>query len=47
VFECAEDDQDLVKALVVDAFTREATYNGNTLLFPVDARAGKSWAEVN
>lgn len=47
VFECDEDDQDRLKDLVVKCFTREVTYNGNTLLFPVDAKAGKSWAEVN
>lgn len=47
VFECDEDDQDLVKKLVVESFTREESYNGNTMLFPVDARAGKSWADVN
>lgn len=47
VFECDEDDQDLVKRLVVESFTREESYNGNTLLFPVDARAGKSWSDVN
>lgn len=47
VFECDEDDQDLVKSLVVQSFTREVTYEGITINFPVDARAGKSWAEVN
>lgn len=47
VFECDEDDQDLLKALVVKCFTREVTYNGNTMTFPVDAKSGKSWAEVN
>ena len=47
VFECDEDDQDLLKALVVKCFTREVTYNGNTMNFPVDAKSGKTWAEVN
>jgi len=47
VFECDEDDQDLVKQLVITSFTRDVTYEGVTVNFPVDARAGKSWAEVN
>jgi uracil-DNA glycosylase family 4 len=47
VFECDEDDQDFVKQLVVTSFTRDVTYNGNTMNFPVDAKSGKSWAEVN
>jgi DNA polymerase-1 len=47
VFECDEDDQDLVKKLVIESFTRDVTYEGTTVNFPVDARAGKSWAEVN
>jgi DNA polymerase I-like protein with 3'-5' exonuclease and polymerase domains/uracil-DNA glycosylase len=47
VFECDEDDQDLLKALVVKCFTREVEYNGNKMNFPVDAKAGKTWAEVN
>jgi uracil-DNA glycosylase len=47
VFECDEDDQDLVKKLVIESFTREVTYEGVVMNFPVDARAGKTWAEVN
>jgi DNA polymerase I-like protein with 3'-5' exonuclease and polymerase domains len=47
VFECAEDDAELVKQLVITSFTRDVTYEGVTVHFPVDARAGKSWAEVN
>jgi DNA polymerase I-like protein with 3'-5' exonuclease and polymerase domains len=47
VFECDEDDQDLVKKLVVESFTREVTHEGITVNFPVDAKSGKSWAEVN
>jgi DNA polymerase I-like protein with 3'-5' exonuclease and polymerase domains len=47
VFECDEDDVDLVKQLVVESFTREVDYNGNHMNFPVDARAGKSWDVVN
>jgi uracil-DNA glycosylase family 4 len=47
VFECDEDDQDLVKSLVVQSFTREVEYNGNTMAFPVDAKSGKSWDVVN
>jgi DNA polymerase I-like protein with 3'-5' exonuclease and polymerase domains len=47
VFECDEDDQELVKQLVITSFTRDVTYEGITVHFPVDARAGKSWAEVN
>lgn len=47
VFECDEDDQDRLKQLVVKCFTREVTYGGHTMNFPVDAKAGKSWAEVN
>lgn len=47
VFECDEDDQDLVKRLVVESFTRDVEYNGNTMNFPVDAKAGRTWAEVN
>lgn len=47
VFECDEDDQDLMKKIVVECFTRDVTYNGNTMHFPVDAKVGKSWAEVN
>jgi len=47
VFECDEDDQDLVKRLVVESFTRDVEYNGNTMNFPVDAKAGHTWAEVN
>lgn len=47
VFECDEDDQDLMKQLVVKSFTRDVTYNGHTMHFPVDAKSGKSWAEVN
>jgi len=47
VFECDEDDQELVKEIVVKSFTREVTHEGITVNFPVDARSGKSWAEVN
>jgi uracil-DNA glycosylase family 4 len=47
VFEGDEDDADLLKKLVVTSFTREVTYEGRTVHFPVDAKAGKSWAEVN
>lgn len=47
VFEHDEDDTDLIKALVIKCFTREVTYNGNTMKFPVDARSGKSWDIVN
>lgn len=47
VFECDEDDTDLVKQLVVESFTREVDYNGNRMNFPVDAKAGKSWDIVN
>lgn len=47
VFECDEDDQDRLKSLIVECFTREVTYEGTTVVFPVDAKAGRSWAEVN
>lgn len=47
VFECWEDDTDLVKQLVIQCFTREVTYDGRTMHFPVDAKSGKSWDVVN
>jgi len=47
VFECWEHDTDLVKKLVIESFTRDVTYKGITVSFPVDAKAGSSWAEVN
>lgn len=47
VFECDEDDQDLVKQLVVESFTREVEYNGVRMNFPVDAKSGPSWDIVN
>jgi DNA polymerase-1 len=47
VFECDEDDQDMMKKLVIQSFTREVTHEGITVNFPVDAKSGKSWAEVN
>ena len=47
VFECLEDDVDLVKQLVIECFTRQVTYNGVTMDFPVDAKSGSTWAEVN
>lgn len=46
VFECDEDDAEKIKDLVVTCFTQEVEYEGVTLEFPVDAKIGKSWAEV-
>jgi DNA polymerase len=47
VFDCRAEDVDLVKQLVIKCFTRQVTYNGITMDFPVDAKSGSSWAEVN
>lgn len=46
VFECAEDDAEVLKDRVIECFAQEVEYQGVTVKFPVDVKIGKSWADV-
>jgi uracil-DNA glycosylase family 4 len=46
VFECWEDDAERLQADVVRCFTQSYDRDGRTIPFPVEAKIGRSWAEV-
>ncbi len=46
VFECYEDDAEAIKAEVVRCFTQDYTRDGLTIPFPIEAKIGRSWADV-
>lgn len=44
--ECWEDDAKRVKQIVIESLTQEHTYNGTTVLFPVDCKIGQALSDV-
>lgn len=46
IVECDEDDADMVKREMTDAFSQAFTVGGTTVEFPMDVKVGKSWDRV-
>jgi uracil-DNA glycosylase len=46
IFECDEDQADVLKATMLDCFTQTVAHNDNELTFTIDARISHNWAGI-